>query len=144
MNIRRMQESDLEQVVELEKACFQNPWNHSQCLYELNENPFSKGFLIQEEDRIVGYAFLWVTFEIAQLARIGIDPMYRKKGYGQFLLDQLMQYAREKECEFLTLEVRASNIAGQKLYERAGLIQVNRSASYYPDGEDALVLSCAL
>ena len=65
MNVTEMKESDLDIVVELEKQCFKQPWNKEQCLYELQENPFSTGYLLKDEDHIVGYAFLWITFEIA-------------------------------------------------------------------------------
>lgn len=144
MNITEMKESDLDIIVELEKQCFKQPWNKEQCLYELQENPFSTGYLLKEDDHIVGYAFLWITFEIAQLARIGIDPACRNKGCGTYLMDALCKQAREAQSEFLSLEVRESNQAALKLYEKLGLIPVNVSKNYYPDGENAVVMSMAL
>ena len=42
------------------------------------------------------------------------------------------------------LEVRASNEAALNLYRKMGFIQVNVSKSYYPDGEDAIVMTLAL
>ena len=54
MNVTEMKESDLDIVVELEKQCFKQPWNKEQCLYELQENPFSTGYLLKEDDHIVG------------------------------------------------------------------------------------------
>lgn len=47
-------------------------------------------------------------------------------------------------CEYMTLEVRASNEAALNLYQKMGFIQVNVSKSYYPDGEDAIVMTLAL
>ena len=44
----------------------------------------------------------------------------------------------------MTLEVRASNEAALNLYRKMGFIQVNVSKSYYPDGEDAIVMTLAL
>ncbi len=144
MNVEEMKDSDIEDVVKLEKQCFLQPWNQEQCLYELHENPFSTGYLLKDGDQILGYAFLWITFEIAQLARIGIDPACRHKGYGTYLMKALCEQARKANSEFLSLEVRESNQAALKMYENIGLIQVNVSKNYYSDGENAIVMSMAL
>lgn len=79
MIFKEMKDTDLVRVLELEQACFKQPWLEKDCLYELNENPFSHGWILEDEDTIVGYAFLWETFEMAQLARIGVDPNLRKE-----------------------------------------------------------------
>lgn len=142
--MREMTEKDLEQVIALEKACFKEPWLEKECLYELNENPFSHGFVLEDEGEIVGYAFFWETFELAQVARIGVNPEKRKKGYGTILMKEMMEHARENECEFVSLDVRTSNVAAQALYKKMGLIPVNVSKKYYSDGEDAIVMSGAL
>lgn len=143
MIFKEMSEKDIPLAVELEQKCFKDPWKEKECLYELNENPFSHGWLLMDED-VVGYAFLWETFEMGQVARIGIDPKYRKKGYGDYLLKALCNRAKEQECEFITLEVRASNEAALNLYKKNGFIEVNVVKRYYPGGEDAIVLTKAL
>ncbi len=143
MIFKEMTEKDIPLVVELEQKCFKEPWNEAECLNELCENPFSHGWLLMDET-IVGYAFLWETFEMAQLARIGIDPTFRKKGYGDVLLKKLCQRAKEAECEYMTLEVRESNVPALNLYKKNDFIQVNVSKGYYPDGENAIVLTRAL
>ncbi|WP_308585797.1 ribosomal protein S18-alanine N-acetyltransferase [uncultured Holdemanella sp.] len=139
-----MKDTNLVRVLELEQDCFKQPWLEKACLYELNENPFSHGWILLDEGIIVGYAFLWETFEMAQLARIGVDPNLRKRGYGKELMMHLLDRAREVACEYMTLEVRASNEAALNLYQKMGFIQVNVSKSYYPDGEDAIVMTLAL
>ncbi len=143
MIFEEMTAEDLSRVLKLEQTCFKEPWNEKDCLYELEENPFSHGWVLKDDD-IVGYAFLWETFEMAQLARIGIDPKSRNKGYGQFLLENLIQRAKEAECEYMSLEVRESNIPAIHLYEKNGFITVNLSKGYYPDGENAIVMTLAL
>lgn len=144
MIFKEMEKEDLEQVVLLESECFSNPWNKENCLYELEENPFSHGWILKEKDKILGYAFLWETFEMTQLARIGIKSKLRKKGYASYLMEKLIERARSVDCEYMTLEVRASNQAGLALYKKMGFIQVNVSKNYYPDGEDAIVMTLAL
>ena len=144
MMFEQMKHEDLQAVSQLESQCFIEPWNIEDCRRELDENPFSNGWLLKENDQIVAYAFLWETFEMAQLARIGVDPALRKRGFAKEMMQHLCQRAKEAECEFMTLEVRASNQAAIHLYEGCSFIQVNVSKGYYPNGEDAIVMTKAL
>ena len=144
MMFEPMKHEDLQTVVRLESQCFIEPWNIEDCRRELDENPFSNGWLLKEENQIIAYAFLWETFEMAQLARIGVDPSWRKRGVAKEMMRYLCKRAKEAQCEFMTLEVRQSNIPAIRLYEGCEFIQVNVSKGYYPDGEDAIVMTKAL
>ena len=53
MIFKEMKDTDLVRVLELEQACFKQPWLEKDCLYELNENPFSHGWILEDEDTIV-------------------------------------------------------------------------------------------
>lgn len=144
MIFREMVHEDLDRVLELESLCFKEPWSKSNCLYELDENVFSHGWVLVDQDLIVGYAFLWETFEMAQLARIGVDVNLRRRGFGDQLMVNLIQRAQVAECEFMTLDVRMHNEAALGLYLKHDFIQVNVSKGYYSDGEDAIVMTRAL
>ncbi len=50
-----------------------------------------------------------------------------------------MSASREGD-ETAILEVRASNTAALRLYFKLGFQQVGRRASYYSDGEDAVLM----
>ena len=54
MIFKEMKDTDLARVLELEQACFKQPWLEKDCLYELNENPFSHGWILEDGDTIVG------------------------------------------------------------------------------------------
>lgn len=138
------QEEDLQAICDLEAKCFKDPWKEKDFLYEWKENPFSQIYVYKKENQICGYAILWTTFEIAQIANIGVDPACRNQHIGFELMTFLQEQARENGCEFMSLEVRMSNKAAIGLYEKCGFIQVNISKRYYPDGEDALVMTAAL
>ena len=144
MMFEPMKHEDLPAVAALESQCFIEPWNEEDCRRELDENPFSNGWLLKEDERIVAYAFLWETFEMAQLARIGVDPEQRKRGLAKEMMQHLCNRAKEVQCEFMTLEVRQSNTPAIRLYEGCDFIQVNISKGYYPNGEDAIVMTKAL
>ena len=142
--IEIMRKEDLAQIVDLEKKCFNDAWNLEQVENELEVNPFSNGYMLKENGKVVAYAFMWETFEMAQIARIGVDPDQRKKRYGQKMMEELFEKARSGGCEYMSLEVRESNTAAIKLYEKLGFITVNVSKGYYSDNENAIVMTRAL
>lgn len=135
---------DLDQAVRLEKLCFKEPWSPADCQREMEENPFSQFWLLKEENQVIGYAFIWKIFEDADIARIGVDPNFRNKGLAQNFLEKIFAALKEEETEFVRLEVRAGNTPALALYKKLGFIEVNRIPHYYPDGEDAINMTCAL
>ena len=139
--IRKMVETDLTQVVDLENICFpKGGWNIEQFRYELLENPFSNLLVFEENQMIIGYIDWWITYEQAQLANIAVCPTNRKQGVGQQLLNKALQKAIEEECENMTLEVRVSNERAIQFYEKNGFITVNTRKNYYEDGENAYLM----
>lgn len=140
--IRPMRLEDLEQVEAIEQQCFSDPWTLDSLRYELEGNPFSTPYVLldDQEQTIIGYAHLWITFEQAQLANIAIVPQYRQQHKGSLLLQHLIEVARAQECETMTLEVRASNQSAIALYEKYGFSPINVIKRYYSDGEDAILM----
>ena len=62
---------------------------------------------------------------------------------GNAILQALMQYAANLGVQYLTLEVRRSNLVAQQLYKRYGFIELGVRKRYYEDnGEDALLMVC--
>ena len=142
--IEIMRKEDLVQIVDLEKKCFNDAWNLEQVENELEVNPFSNGYMLKENDKVVAYAFMWETFEMAQIARIGVDQDQRKKKKKKKIMEELFEKARSGGCEYMSLEVRESNTAAIKLYEKLGFVTVNVSKGYYSDNENAIVMTRAL
>ena len=131
--IRKMKVSDIPAVLALENKAFKTPWTEDQFRYELLDNPYAVLWVYEEEGKIRGYYDLWIIFENAELATIGVDPAYQKQGIGQKLMDHLTAEAMKHECENIGLEVRVSNLPAIKLYERNGFFTINVRPGYYKD-----------
>lgn len=78
--------------------------------------------------------------KVARIYSLAVDPGSRRHGLGEALLAAAEQYAAARACRVMRLEVRASNRAAIKLYERRGFRLHDRRKAYYEDGETALVL----
>jgi ribosomal-protein-alanine N-acetyltransferase len=75
-----------------------------------------------------------------ELENIVVAPAARRKGLGRQLLEALFATARQTESQSLFLEVRESNAAARRLYEKAGFEQSARRKAYYAGpAEDAIL-----
>lgn len=132
---------DLEQVLVLEPIIFGvHHWTRENFTDELNHN-LTNMMVAEEDGKIVGYAGSWVVVDEMHIPTIGVDPEKRRQGIGEAMLVALIDYAIKESVMGITLEVRASNIAAQKLYEKYRFHQQGVRKEYYKDNkEDALLL----
>lgn len=143
MIIRSMDEQDLEKVLEIEHQVFKYCWTKDHYLYELNENPFSYLYVLEENNEILGYVGFWIMFEQAQITTIAINPKEQEQGLGYQLLEFAMERIKREQCESITLEVRKSNIKAQKLYQKCGFVECGIRENYYDD-EDAILMGVGI
>lgn len=148
--IRPMIEEDIPAVSKLDREVFPNmkmPTNFQNefknCLAHyivaLNGSPSSPD---DNESNIVGYAGLWIMVGEAHVVNIAVSNGYRRQGLGELLLIALIEFALSMCCNMMTLEVRASNITAQKLYEKFGFTVRGVRPRYYTDNrEDGVIMT---
>ena len=142
MIIRRMTGADVKAVFEIELDTFSVPWPEASFHHEMNENPAAR-YLVAEGGggEILGYAGAWLIFEEAHITNIAVKQAFRGQGIGKALTQALIQYAANFGVQYMTLEVRKSNLIAQELYRKLGFEAVGVRKRYYPDNnEDALLM----
>lgn len=141
MRIRPMQESDLEKIMIIEHASFSSPWSLHAFVSELKENEYARYFCLELEGQIIGYMGLWFILEEGHITNVAIAPDHRGKRRGEILMQSVIQMMVKEGMERMTLEVRASNVQAQRLYERLGFVTAGVRKGYYSDNrEDALIM----
>lgn len=80
---------------------------------------------------IVGYCLYQITFEQAEVLRIGTDPKYQRQGIASKVLNRLHELLQLNQVESLLLEVRADNTAAIALYEQQAFSIIHRRKGYY-------------
>ena len=140
--IRPIREEDVAQIHEIEKACFAMPWSEESILHDVKENVVARWLVMDDgAGRVLAYAGMWLVLDEAHVCNIAVHPEYRRKGFGRRILDALITLARETSMRMMTLEVRRSNEAAQRLYHSAGFLDVGYRKRYYEDNrEDALIM----
>jgi ribosomal-protein-alanine N-acetyltransferase len=90
---------------------------------------------------IVGFAGMWLLYDEAHITTIGVEPAHRGRSLGELLLVALIDEARRRGANWLTLEVRVSNEAAQNLYRKYGFsVQGTRRRYYSDNNEDAHIM----
>jgi ribosomal-protein-alanine N-acetyltransferase len=145
--IERATARDLDRIARLEQASFPVPWTRKMFEVELDQNPFGQLYVARSaggqagEGEVIGYVCFWVVFEEFRLMTLAVEPSARRLGLGRLLLRRAMELGRARGATRALLEVRASNTAARKLYEREGFQQVAVRPRYYTNPvEDAVLM----
>lgn len=139
VTIRPMTMDDLDEVLVIEQASFSAPWKREHFLQEI-QGRHSFPLVASCQETVIGYVCVMSLFEEAQIMDIAIAPGYRGRKVGRLLLERAIAVAREQGAERLALEVRRSNAAAIRLYERSGFVHYSVRKGYYEGKEDALLL----
>ena len=139
IEIQKMTAASAKAAAELEAICFASPWSED-ALLQMSENP-NASFLCAFSDGVfVGYAGMLCVLDEGQICNVAVCPAYRRMGVGAALMKAQAETARIRGLSFMTLEVRASNLAAQGLYEKYGWEKVGvRKNFYQKPREDAFL-----
>lgn len=186
--IEPMTQDDVEEVGQVERRCFPNPWPLSAYRRELR-NPDQNYYIVLRDDPgadgsegdetsdtngdhvllsprpisrrprrfafwplgrrdedvssppIIGFAGMWNLYDEAHVTTIGVIPEMRGRGLGELLLVALFDEAIRRRANWVTLEVRVTNLSAQALYRKYGFTIQGRRARYYSDNnEDAFIM----
>lgn len=139
--IENMKEKNILDIVRLEKICFSQPWSYEGLRSELN-NELAYFIVALDGDILCGYAGMHCICGESYITNIAVFPEFRRKNIGKLLLKNLIDHAKEKNSEFLSLEVRTSNNAAISLYEFMGFKKVGLRTNFYKNPcEDAIIMT---
>lgn len=137
----KMRLKDIDDVLKVEKRSFKTPWSRFAFICELRDNRFANYLVVKDGNKVIGYGGMWIVLNEAHITNIAIDPDYRGKKIGETLMLNLIELARSKGAERMTLEVRRSNFIAKRLYKKLGFEVRGVRTGYYVDtNEDALIM----
>ncbi|HEY6482088.1 MAG TPA: ribosomal protein S18-alanine N-acetyltransferase [Steroidobacteraceae bacterium] len=145
VSIRSMTESDVADVVAIERASYQFPWSEGIFRDCLRVNYVCRVVILEE--RVIGYGVMSVGAGEAHILNLCIGERHRCRGVGRRLLGYLVERGAAAGMSEAFLEVRPSNTSAIRLYTSAGFEQVGMRRGYYQavgGREDAAVLKLTL
>ena len=138
--IREMRETDIAQVEAIEQEIFSVPWS---------ENLF---FPPAQRLKI----FIWCALQAKKLqalrivecawrrefTNMAVAEKYRRNGVAEALMKEMEERGRQKDVTIFFLEVRESNDAARRLYEKMGYEQIGVRKNFYEKpAENAIIMS---
>ena len=140
--IEPMRLEDLPAVHAIEQASFTAPWPPHAYRSELESNRMAHYLVARAGDAIAAYGGMWLMVDEAHITTFAVHPGWRRQRVGERLLLAFLDIAIEQRAHEATLEVRLSNLAARRLYEKYGFRPVGLRPRYYSDDhEDALIMT---
>ncbi len=143
--LRPMQMADLDAVMAIEPTIYTHPWTRGNFSDSLNSG--YSAWVLEANQKIIGYALLMMVPDEAHLLNLSVAKDQQKQGLGRYLLEHMLQIAKNHKAANLFLEVRPSNISAIALYENMGFCEMAVRRGYYPahnGREDAVLMGLAL
>jgi len=143
--LRPMQMADLDAVMVIEPTIYTHPWTRGNFSDSINSG--YSAWVLEGNQTIIGYALLMMVLDEAHLLNLSVAKQQQKQGLGRYLLEHMLQIAKNHKAANMFLEVRPSNISAIALYENIGFCEMAVRRGYYPalDGrEDAVLMGLAL
>jgi ribosomal-protein-alanine N-acetyltransferase len=146
LNIRRMKESDIDNVYSIETSVHIAPWSRDilrDCVlvgYDCRVLEINNG----DSPILGGYIISRISNNSCHILNVCIAKPLQSKGLGRKLL-QTVLYSLSKfsDATSVVLEVRPSNLSALHLYQSMGFEQAETKKDYYKDEhgvEDAILL----
>lgn len=141
--IRPLTDKHLKEVLKLNLRCFKAGENYTKYTFaHLLSTPKCISYrAVNPRNNMVGFIFLTVNENgFGHVTTIGVAPEHRRRGLGNRLLQHAENALRNRKISAMSLEVRVSNTAAQKLYQEIGFAIVQRLKDYYKNGEDGFLM----
>jgi ribosomal-protein-alanine N-acetyltransferase len=134
---------DLDEVLDIERRSFPEPWSRGMFLHEL-KLPFSTSIVARTADpphALLGYICWWLVGDDLQILNVAVHPERRQQGIGRALVESALRAAQERHAGTVTLEVRRDNGGAIALYRSFGFTEHGVRPHYYGRGADAILMT---
>jgi ribosomal-protein-alanine N-acetyltransferase len=141
-----MTSADLDEIVRVEAQIYPYPWTLGNFSDSLRSG-YSSWVLRDAGHVLQAYGIVMLALDEAHLLNLSVARECQRRGLGWRTLDWLADVARGYGARTMLLEVRPSNPAAIRLYDRYGFQRIGARRGYYPalDGrEDAIVMRVTL
>lgn len=144
-HLEAIHHGDISDILKIERDAFKTPWSRDALTSELScqgaLNYLVKDSCLGDRKAIIGYGFFRLNPPELHILKIAVVPANRNDGVASWLLKKCFKESLQKGADCAYLEVRPSNRAAIKLYEKLGFQIIGRRPHYYPETrEDALVM----
>ena len=144
MTIRALESRDVEAILAIQAACPEiaqwTAWD-----YDRVARGEMAGWTAENGGEVTAFLVARRVSSELEILNFAVELNSRRCGIGAALLAEALQWAQTFQATSVILEVRASNFAALRFYERHKFAVVGRRPRYYTSPvEDALLLTATL
>jgi [ribosomal protein S18]-alanine N-acetyltransferase len=141
----RLTPRDLDDVADIERVCFHQPWSRESFRTILTDKTFEHLAARGRNRALAGYSVYSTVADELHILNVAVRPAFRRMGVGTALMKRMHDDAYRNGQRYGYLEVRESNRAAQRLYGKFGYRPLTKRLNYYSDNrEDAILMGTVL
>ena len=141
-----MRREDLADVLAIEVVSFSTPWTEEMFTHELAGGVPGTTLVARlpapgAPAAVAGYVCVWVVSDELHINNLAVHPRWRRRGLARALVRAALEHGQRERAHLAFLEVRASNVAAQRLYREFDFEAVGLRRRYYTHPiEDAVIM----
>jgi len=137
ISIKQINEKDIDLCYELDSNTI-SLWSKKQWANEFKKEG-TKIFGLLITNLVIGICVFQVVLDEAQINYFVVNKRFRKKGFGSYLMNDLIKRCEKLNLKKIILEVSQVNVNAERFYSRFDFFTVGIRKNYYKDGSHALL-----
>ena len=131
--IEKLKKEDLREAISIYDDNHNLKTNYGKLLntYEqIYNNPAYHNIVAKLDNKIVALATIIINYDIVEelkpflnIWNFGVRKEYRRKKIGTKMFEYIYQFAKDNNCDFISLIAESDNIAAQSFYDNLGYIK---------------------
>ena len=147
ISFNKLSSVEIPSLLSIEEQNSDYPWSQLQFTTSI-QNSNNLCYCLSLNGRTIGYLISMLAVDTADILNIGIDPDFKRQGYGATLLNHLIEELKKRNISEILLEVRAGNQSAIQFYKKQGFEKISVRKNYYmknsknqSQGEDGIIMS---
>lgn len=140
ISFRPLTVDDAAEMSHIERLSFSRPTSKEAYTNELANNERAYYFGLFDGEQLIAFGGYWLILDEGHIINIAVHPAYRRQGYGELMMRQIIVACMAQGCKKMTLEVRKHNTPAQYLYQKLGFVKSGIRPQYYDDPKDDAVI----
>ena len=143
VHIRWMIRRDMEEILAIEREAFDCPWDEADFIRMLCCRD-TIGMVAEHEGRVAGFMIYAINRWKIRLVNFCVAAELRRRRVGSVMVAKLVGKLTAQRRRKIVLEIRESNLPGQKFFRALGFKAIGIARGFFDTGEDAYMMQYAV
>ena len=133
ITIEKLKKEDLKDAINIYDSNHNIKTNYDKLLSiydDIYNNPLYRNIVAKVDNKIVGLATIIINYDIVEelkpfltIWNFGVIKEYRRQKIGTKMFEYIYNFAKENNCDFISLIAESNNKVAQSFYENLGYVK---------------------